>query len=136
MFGSRILSTEFEGQCNQIFSCYFPRTPERIKIELHENAVRFRPLLAELYLPIPETTVTSENYQLQSFEFSADTLRPANPNQTSAVGAGIAVPVHVNDPERTYLNIEGILRAGVAWGVQDGEVLVPPDYSTSKAFQK
>ncbi|CAF4261190.1 unnamed protein product, partial [Rotaria sordida] len=26
------------------------------------------------------------------------------------------------------------LNAGVAWGVQDDVVLVPPDYTTSKAF--
>jgi hypothetical protein len=63
-------------------------------------------------------------------------LRQFSPHQTSAVGAGIPIPIQVDDLERVYLNIEGILNASVAWGVQDGVVLVPPDYATSKAFQK
>lgn len=46
------------------------------------------------------------------------------------------MPIQVDDKERIYLNIEGVLKAGVAWGQQDGVVLVPPDYATSKAFQK
>jgi hypothetical protein len=130
------LTSEFEGNFGQIFPCYVVRTPETIKIELYEYSARFRSPLAELYLPIPEATVTSENYKLQSFEFSSNVLRQFNPNQTTAVGAGIPTPIQFDDLERIYLNIEGILNASVAWGVQDGVVLLPPDYATSKAFQK
>ena len=130
------LSSEFESSFSQIFPCYVVRTPETIKIELYEFSVRFRSPIAELYLPIPESTVTSENYKLQSYEFSSNILRQFNPNQTAAVGAGIPTPVQFDDYERTYLNIEGILNASVAWGVQDGVTLVPADYATSKAFRK
>ena len=130
------LSNEFEGSFSQIFPCYVVRTPETIKIELYEFSARFRSPIAELYLPIPESTVTSENYNLQSYEFSSNILRQFNPNQTAAVGAGIATPVQFDDYERTYLNIEGLLNAGIAWGAQDGVTLVPPDYATSKAFRK
>ncbi len=130
------LTSEFEGHFSKIFPCYVVRTPEIIKIELYEYSARFRSPLAELYLPIPEATITSENYKLQSFEFSSNILRQFNPNQTTAVGAGIPTPIQYDDLERIYLNIEGILNASVAWGVQDNVVLVPPDYATSKAFQK
>ena len=130
------LTNDFEGHFNRIFPCYVVRTPETIKIELYESSVRFRSPIAELYLPIPEATVTSENYKLQPFEFSSNILRQFNPNQTTAVGAGIPTPLQFDDLERIYLNIEGILNASVAWGVQDGVVLLPPDYATSKAFQK
>ena len=87
-------------------------------------------------MPIPEATITTENYQLQPVEFSSNVLRQFNPNQTTAIGAGIPTPIEIDDKERIYLNIEGIINAGVAWGVQDGVVLVPPDLPTSKAFQK
>ncbi|CAF0923633.1 unnamed protein product [Adineta steineri] len=130
-----LLTSEFEARFSQIFPCYVVRTPETIKIELYESSTRFRSPLAELYLPIPEATVTTENYKLQAFEFSSNILRQPNPNQTSAIGAGIPVPIQIDDKERIYLNIEGILNASVAWSVQDGVVLVPPDYPTSKAFQ-
>jgi hypothetical protein len=130
------LTSEFEGRFSQIFPCYVVRTPETIKIEFYEFSARFRSPIVELYLPIPEATVTSENYKLQSFEFSSNILREFNPNQTSAVGAGIPTPIQFDDLERIYLNIEGILNASVAWGVQDGVVLVPSDYPTSKAFLK
>jgi len=130
------LTSEFEGYFSQIFPCYVVRTPETIKIELYEYSARFRSPIAELYLPIPEATVTSENYKLESFEFSSNILRQFNSNQTSAVGAGIPTPIQFDDLERIYLNIEGILNASVAWGVQDNVVLVPPDYGTSKAFQR
>lgn len=128
------LSSEFEAHFDQIFPCCVVRTPETIKVEFYETNSRFRSSLAELYLPIPEPTVTSENYQLQAYEFSSNVLRQFNPNQTTAVGAGIPTPVEYDDKERTYLNIEGILNASVAWGVLDGNTLIPPDYATSKAF--
>lgn len=130
------LSNEFEAHVSQIFPCYVVRTPDKIKIEFYEFSARFRSPLAELYLPIPEATITSENYKLQPFEFSSNVLKQFNPNQTSAVGAGIPTPIQVDDLERIYLNIEGILNASVAWGIQDGVVLVPPDYASSKAFRK
>ncbi|CAF1050031.1 unnamed protein product, partial [Rotaria sordida] len=128
------LTNEFEGHFGRIFPCYVVRTPEIIKIEFYEVSTRFRSSLAEVYLSIPESTVTSENYQLQSIEFSSNVLRQFNPNQTTAVGAGIPSPIQFADSLSTYLNIEGVLNAGVAWGVQDDVVLVPPDYTTSKAF--
>lgn len=135
-FSSSPLTSEFEGRFSQIFPCYVVRTPETIKIELYESSTRFRSPLAELYLPVPDATVTSENYKLQPFEFSSNVLRQYNPNQTTAIGAGIPTPIEIDDKERIYLNIEGILNAGIAWGVQDGVVLVPPDLPTSKALQK
>ncbi|CAF4571456.1 unnamed protein product [Rotaria sp. Silwood1] len=128
------LTNEFEGHFGQIFPCYVVRTPETIKIEFYEASTRFRSSLAEVYLSIPETTVTSENYQLQAFEFSSNILRQFNPKQTTAVGSGIPSPIQFGDFLPTYLNIEGALNAGVAWGVQDDVILVPPDYATSKAF--
>ena len=134
-FHFRPLTNEFEVHFRQIFPCYVVRTPQTIKIEFYESSARFRSSLAELYLPIPEATVTNENYQLQRYEFSSNVLKQFNPNQTSAVGAGIQMPIEYDDLERTYLNIEGVLYASVAWGVQDGVVLIPPDYETSKAFQ-
>ena len=133
---SRPLTGDFEGNIGQIFPCYVARTPDTIKVEFYDSSTRFRSHLAELYLPVPESTVTSENYQLQSFEFSSNVLRQFNANQTSAVGAGIPTPIQFDDLERIYLNIEGILTAGIAWGSQDGVALVPPDYATSKAFQR
>ncbi|CAF4630061.1 unnamed protein product, partial [Rotaria sp. Silwood2] len=128
------LTSEFEGHFGQIFPCYIVRTPETIKIEFYEASARFRSSLAEVYLSIPETTVTSKNYKLQAFEFSSNVLRQFNPTQTTAVGAGIPSPIQFGDFLPTYLNIEGVLNACVAWGVQDDVVLVPPDYATSKAF--
>ncbi len=59
------LTSEFEGRFSQIFPCYVVRTPETIKIEFYEFSARFRSPIVELYLPIPEATVTSENYKLQ-----------------------------------------------------------------------
>lgn len=133
---SRPLTGDFEGHIGQIFPCYVARTPDTIKVEFYDSSTRFRSHLAELYLPVPESTVTSDNYQLQSFEFSSNVLRQFNANQTSAVGAGIPTPIQFDDLERIYLNIEGILTAGIAWGSQNGVALVPPDYATSKAFQR
>jgi hypothetical protein len=129
------LSSDFEGQFNQLFPCYVVRTPDTIKIEIYESGVRFRPILAELYLPVPEPTVTSDNYELQSFEFSAETLRRISPSQSTAVGAGVSIPWFSDDSniKELFVNIEGTLRAAVAWGVQDGAVSVPPDYATSRA---
>ena len=133
---SRPLTSDFEGNIGQLFPCYVARTPDTIKVEFYDSSTRFRSHLAELYLPVPESTVTSENYQLQPFEFSSNVLRQFNANQTSAVGAGIPTPIQFDDLERIYLNIEGIITAGIAWGSQDGVALVPPDYATSKAFQR
>ena len=133
---SRPLTSDFETHISQVFPCYVVRTPDTIKIQLFESSTRLRSPLAELYLPIPEATITTENYQLQPVEFSSNVLRQFNPNQTTAIGAGIPTPIEIDDKERIYLNIEGIINAGVAWGVQDGVVLVPPDLPTSKAFQK
>ncbi|CAF1101848.1 unnamed protein product [Adineta ricciae] len=129
------LTSDFETHISQVFPCYVVRTPDTIKIQLYESSTRLRSPLAELYLPIPEATITTENYQLQPIEFSSNVLRQFNPNQTTAIGAGIPTPIEIDDKERIYLNIEGIINAGVAWGVQDGVVLVPPDLPTSKAFQ-
>lgn len=130
------LNNDFEGSFGQIYPCYVVRTPETIQIQLFESTRLFSKLIAELYLPIPEPTATSENYKLQPFEFSSNLQEKYDRNRTTAVGAGVHPPNELDEPDRLYLNIEGLLNAGVAWGVQDGEVLVPPDYATSKACQK
>lgn len=129
----RSLSNDFEANFGKIYPCYVVRTPETIKIEFYESSTRFRSPLAEIYLPIPEPTVTSDNYKLQAYEFSSNILKQFSISQTTAVGAGIPSPIQIPDTNMTYLCIEGILNAGIAWGVQDGTALVPPDYATSKA---
>ena len=94
--------------------------------------------LAEIYLPLPESTVTADNYQLQSMEFSSDVVKRFKPNQTTAVGAGVIVPLPnlSRDEAGVRLYIDGVLRIGVAWGVDDGVVLVPAEYAEARAAQK
>ena len=104
-------------------------------MEIYETANRSR-LLAELYLAVPEISVTTDTYQLQPVEFSSNAYRKQNSNQTTAVGAGVPVPNLFDDLNKSYWRIEGSLRVAAAWGVQDGVPLVPTDYSTSKAHRK
>ncbi|CAF1513138.1 unnamed protein product, partial [Didymodactylos carnosus] len=121
------LTNEFEGKISQIFPCYIVRIPDTIKIEIYENRLRSL-LLAEVYLPIPEATITSENYKLEGIEFSSNTLIRTN---NAGVGAGVPSP-YIDVIDRPNLYLEGILNAAVAWGVQDGDVLVPAGYTKSQ----
>ncbi|CAL1540858.1 unnamed protein product [Lymnaea stagnalis] len=122
----RPLSQDFKVSFGQIYNLKIVEWPESIKYEIYESAgFGSNRLLAELYAPIPESSVTSQSVVLENVEFSCfEKIQ----YQHEGVGSGVAFKFEGHVPDLVTLMTSGILNSSVAWAVgEDGLPLVPTE---------
>jgi hypothetical protein len=103
----------------QIFNIYMIYWPESIRIQVYEYSDAARALernskdimIAEILLPIPDKNCTSQNYDLEKYEFST----------------AYEFYMRNKDNKIDAFKQSGILYAGVAWGLDgNATALAPP----------
>ncbi|XP_059159082.1 coiled-coil and C2 domain-containing protein 2A-like isoform X2 [Physella acuta] len=122
--GPRPLSQEFKVNFGQIYNLKIVEWPESIKYEIYETAgFGSGRMLAELFAPIPESSVTSVSVGLENVEFSSyEKIQ----YQHEGVGSGVAFKFEGHVPDLVTLMTSGVLNSSVAWAVgEDGLPLVP-----------
>ncbi|CAH1773716.1 unnamed protein product [Owenia fusiformis] len=118
------LGQEFKVNFAQIFNILIVQWPESIKIQIFESRGITSHMIAELFVPIPEGTVTTETAQLEEIEFSTD-QRVQHSHE--GVGSGVYLSLEADGSNIQSYNTTGELATSVAWAVDDtGNPMVPP----------
>lgn len=105
------LRPDFTVTFNQLFTIRILQVPEMLSVEIHsEGPGKCKPL-AEVYIPIPNSTSTLENTPSERREFSSSQIY--FPSGTSGVGCGDVMT-------------SGTLCCSAAWMSKDGQVYSVP----------
>ncbi|XP_072095759.1 coiled-coil and C2 domain-containing protein 2A-like [Mobula birostris] len=118
------LQSDFTVQFGQIFSIQIIHKPENIRLEIYELVNTKVNMLAKLYIPIPEVTMTTNTAVLEEIEFSSDEIVLTH---HEGVGSNTPFVLDGRRPEECLLLTSGKLRYAVSWGVdENGTALAPP----------
>lgn len=121
---SKPLTQDFKVTFGQIYNLKIVQWPESVTLQIYEHTGFTSHQLTEIYLNIPESTVTCNNVDMEDHEFSCDLKIQFN---HEGVGSGVAVNFDSNSENILFLNTSGILSCSLAWAVDEkGVPLVPP----------
>ncbi|KAM8939268.1 coiled-coil and C2 domain-containing protein 2A [Pelodytes ibericus] len=131
------LGPDFRVHLGQIFNLQIFNWPESIKLQIFETVgYGGNTLLAEVFIPIPETTVLTGNAQVEEVEFSSNQRVMFN---HEGVGSDVPLSLEADGSNRMSLMTSGKVSYCVSWAVGDNGVpLVPPfsqqNTSSQRAF--
>ncbi|XP_072868605.1 coiled-coil and C2 domain-containing protein 2A isoform X6 [Chlorocebus sabaeus] len=122
---SRPLGADFRVHFGQIFNLQIVNWPESLTLQVYETIGHSSPtLLAEVFLPIPETTVVTGRASIEEVEFSS------NQHVTldhEGVGSGVPFSFEADGSNQLILMTSGKVSHSVAWAIgENGIPLIPP----------
>uniref|UniRef100_A0A6I8PBN6 Coiled-coil and C2 domain containing 2A n=1 Tax=Ornithorhynchus anatinus TaxID=9258 RepID=A0A6I8PBN6_ORNAN len=122
---TRQISADFQVHFGQIFNLQIFSWPECLTLQVYEIVGHSGThLLAEVFLPIPETTVLTGRASIEEIEFSS------NQHVTldhEGVGSGVPFSFEADGSNKMTLMTSGKVSNSVAWAVgKNGIPLVPP----------
>ncbi|XP_007948277.1 coiled-coil and C2 domain-containing protein 2A [Orycteropus afer afer] len=122
---SRPLGADFRVHFGQIFNLQIFNWPESLTLQVYETVGHSgTTLLAEVFLPIPETTVVTGRALIEEVEFSS------NQHVTldhEGVGSGVPFSFEADGSHQLILMTSGKVSNSVAWAVgENGIPLIPP----------
>ncbi|XP_072593856.1 coiled-coil and C2 domain-containing protein 2A isoform X2 [Vulpes vulpes] len=122
---SRPLGADFRVHFGQIFNLQIFNWPESLTLQVYETVGHSgTTLLAEVFLPIPETTVVTGRAPIEEVEFSS------NQHVTldhEGVGSGVPFSFEADGSNQLILMTSGKISNSVAWAIgENGIPLIPP----------
>ncbi|XP_032189770.1 coiled-coil and C2 domain-containing protein 2A isoform X1 [Mustela erminea] len=122
---SRPLGADFRVHFGQIFNLQIFNWPESLTLQVYETVGHTgTTLLAEVFLPIPETTVVTGRAPIEEVEFSS------NQHVTldhEGVGSGVPFSFEADGSNQLILMTSGKVSNSVAWAIgENGIPLIPP----------
>ncbi|XP_062068693.1 coiled-coil and C2 domain-containing protein 2A isoform X4 [Lepus europaeus] len=122
---SRQLGADFRVHFGQIFNLQIFNWPESLTLQVYETIGHSSAsLLAEVFLPIPETTVVTGRAPIEEVEFSS------NQHVTldhEGVGSGVPFSFEADGSNQLILMTSGKVSHSVAWAIgENGIPLIPP----------
>ncbi|ERE90702.1 coiled-coil and C2 domain-containing protein 2A isoform 1 [Cricetulus griseus] len=122
---SRPLGADFRVHFGQIFNLQIFNWPESLMLQVYETIGHSGTiLLAEVFLPIPETTIVTGRAPIEEVEFSS------NQHVTldhEGVGSGVPFSFEADGSNQLTLMTSGKVSHSVAWAVgENGIPLIPP----------
>uniref|UniRef100_A0A8C5LMA0 Coiled-coil and C2 domain containing 2A n=1 Tax=Leptobrachium leishanense TaxID=445787 RepID=A0A8C5LMA0_9ANUR len=129
------LGSDFRVHLGQIFNLQIFNWPESIKLQIfesvgHSGAI----LLAEVFIPIPETTVLTGKAPVEEVEFSS-IQRVMYDHE--GVGSDVPFSFEADGSKKMSLMTSGKVSYCVSWGVgENGVPLVPPISQQHKSNQR
>ncbi|KAM4854722.1 coiled-coil and C2 domain-containing protein 2A isoform 1-T2 [Thomomys bottae] len=122
---TRQLGADFRVHFGQIFNLQIFNWPESLTVQVYETVgYGSTSLLAEVFLPIPETTVVTGRAPLEEVEFSS------NQHVTldhEGVGSGVPFSFEADGSNQLILMTSGKVSHSVAWALgENGIPLIPP----------
>ncbi|KAM8957912.1 coiled-coil and C2 domain-containing protein 2A [Lycaon pictus] len=122
---SRPLGADFRVHFGQIFNLQIFNWPESLTLQVYETVGHSgTTLLAEVFLPIPETTVVTGRAPIEEVEFSS------NQHVTldhEGVGSGVPFSFEADGSNQLILMTSGKVSNSVAWAIgENGIPLIPP----------
>uniref|UniRef100_A0A4W5MGV1 Coiled-coil and C2 domain containing 2A n=1 Tax=Hucho hucho TaxID=62062 RepID=A0A4W5MGV1_9TELE len=122
---NRSLNSDFRVHFGQIFNLKIVNWPESIKLQLFEVLGSSTSLLAEVFVPVPESSVLTGSAPSEELEFSSN-LRVVFDHE--AVGSG----THPYNHTHTTLLTSGKLSCCVSWAIGEADVPLAPPTTQSK----
>ncbi|XP_026884699.2 coiled-coil and C2 domain-containing protein 2A isoform X1 [Electrophorus electricus] len=121
---SRSLSTDFRVHFGQIFNLKIVNLPESIKLQIYESIGSSSSQLAEVCVPIPESSVLTGTAPSEELEFSSNQRVMFN---HEGVGSDVPFSFAADGSDRHTLLTSAKLSCCVSWAVGEGGVpLAPP----------
>ncbi|TRY94812.1 hypothetical protein DNTS_029839 [Danionella cerebrum] len=121
---SRSLSMDFRVHFGQIFNLKIVNWPESIKLQVFEGTGSSSFQLAEVCVPVPESSVLTGSAASEEIEFSSNQRLSFN---HEAVGSGVPFSLEADGSNPLILLTSGKLSCCVSWAVGDDDVpLAPP----------
>ncbi|XP_005068868.2 coiled-coil and C2 domain-containing protein 2A isoform X2 [Mesocricetus auratus] len=122
---SRPLGADFRVHFGQIFNLQIFNWPESLMLQVYETIGHSGTiLLAEVFLPIPETTLVTGRAPIEEVEFSS------NQHVTldhEGVGSGVPFSFEADGSNQLTLMTSGKVSHSVTWAVgENGIPLIPP----------
>ena len=121
---AKLLSSDFVVQVGQIFPIQILQLPESLTLQIIEGGTLKTTVLAEIKLPLCDSTQTLSEALLQPIEFKSDWKIS---HDHAGLGAGLNFPANYDGSEISHQTIQGKVFARVGWakGV-NGTILAPP----------
>uniref|UniRef100_A0A8C3DQS5 Uncharacterized protein n=1 Tax=Corvus moneduloides TaxID=1196302 RepID=A0A8C3DQS5_CORMO len=122
---TRPISSDFRVHFGQIFNLQIINWPESLKLQIYETTgISSTTLLAEVFLPVPETAVLTGTAPLEEIEFSSDQRVMLD---HEGVGSGVSFSFEADGSNKMSLMTSGKVSNSVSWAVgEKGIPLIPP----------
>ncbi|NXP19100.1 C2D2A protein, partial [Scytalopus superciliaris] len=122
---TRPISSDFRVHFGQIFNLQIINWPESLKLQIYETmGMSSTTLLAEVFIPVPETAVLTGSAPLEEIEFSSNQRVMLD---HEGVGSGVSFSFEADGSNRMTLMTSGKISNSVSWAVgEKGIPLIPP----------
>ncbi|XP_032541704.1 coiled-coil and C2 domain-containing protein 2A isoform X2 [Chiroxiphia lanceolata] len=122
---TRPISSDFRVHFGQIFNLQIINWPESLKLQIYETmGMSSTTLLAEVFIPVPETAVLTGSAPLEEIEFSSNQRVMLD---HEGVGSGVSFSFEADGSNRMTLMTSGKVSNSVSWAVgEKGIPLIPP----------
>uniref|UniRef100_A0A8C3QWN4 Coiled-coil and C2 domain containing 2A n=1 Tax=Cyanoderma ruficeps TaxID=181631 RepID=A0A8C3QWN4_9PASS len=122
---TRPIGSDFRVHFGQIFNLQIINWPESLKLQIYETTgISSTTLLAEVFLPVPETAVLTGSAPLEEIEFSSDQRVMLD---HEGVGSGVSFSFEADGSNKMTLMTSGKVSSSVSWAVgEKGIPLIPP----------
>uniref|UniRef100_A0A8C8FAI0 C2 domain-containing protein n=1 Tax=Oncorhynchus tshawytscha TaxID=74940 RepID=A0A8C8FAI0_ONCTS len=128
---NRSLNSDFRVHFGQIFNLKIVNWPESIKLQVFEVLGSSTSLLAEVFVPVPESSVLTGSAPSEELEFSSN-LRVMFDHE--AVGSDVPFSFEADGSNRQTLLTSGKLSCCVSWAIGEDDVPLAPPTTQSKAI--
>ncbi|XP_067386470.1 coiled-coil and C2 domain-containing protein 2A isoform X2 [Emydura macquarii macquarii] len=121
---SRQISSDFRVHFGQIFNLQIFNWPESLKLQIYETmGLSSTNLLAEMFIPIPETTVLTGRAVTEEIEFSSNQRVTLD---HEGVGSGVPFSFEADGGNKITLMTSGKVSHSVSWAVGENGVPLMP----------
>ncbi|XP_018588642.1 coiled-coil and C2 domain-containing protein 2A isoform X1 [Scleropages formosus] len=124
----RPLGADFRVHFGQIFNLKIANWPESVRLQVFEASGSSSALLAEVFVPLPESTVLTGSAPPQELEFSSSQRVTFN---HEGVGSDVPFSFEADGSNKLTLLTSGKLSCCVSWAVGENDIpLAPPTSQT------
>ncbi|XP_035759352.1 coiled-coil and C2 domain-containing protein 2A [Egretta garzetta] len=122
---TRPISSDFRVHFGQIFNLQIFNWPESLKLQIYETmGMSSTTLLAEVFIPVPETTILTGSAPMEEVEFSSNQRVMLD---HEGVGSGVSFSFEADGSNKMTLMTSGKVSNSVSWAVgEKGIPLIPP----------
>ncbi|XP_050751273.1 coiled-coil and C2 domain-containing protein 2A [Gymnogyps californianus] len=122
---TRPISSDFRVHFGQIFNLQIFNWPESLKLQIYETmGMSSTTLLAEVFIPVPETTILTGSAPMEEIEFSSNQRVMLD---HEGVGSGVSFSFEADGSNKMTLMTSGKVSNSVSWAIgEKGIPLIPP----------
>ncbi|KFP34739.1 Coiled-coil and C2 domain-containing protein 2A, partial [Chlamydotis macqueenii] len=122
---TRPISSDFRVHFGQIFNLQIFNWPESLKLQIYEmTCISSTTLLAEVFIPVPETTVLTGSAPMEEIEFSSNQRVTLD---HEGVGSGVSFSFEADGSNKMTLMTSGKVSNSVSWAAgEKGIPFIPP----------